>query len=134
MGYETYILIGIIILGAILFGLLYHHTSETNPVETADYDKSINIDNRLDNPIDIRITVENPEGAEIYNRSHYINDSKELDNIFEQKSSDKVKNYNITAIYDDQTESSLIKTSQCFGDSRVSIREDGTLSVTYSIC
>lgn len=134
MRYKTYILIGTIILSGILFVPLYDYISETSPAETADYNKSINIDNRLDNPIDIRITVENPEGAEIHNKSHYINDSKEIDNIFEEKSSDKVKNYNITAIYDDQTESSLIRTSQCFGDSRVSVRDDGTLSVTYSIC
>lgn len=136
MEYKRYILIliSIIIVGIILFGILYEDNPETNPVETPDYNKSINIDNELNNSIDIRIIVRDSERLEIYNKSHYINNSEELNNIFERESSDEIKNYNITAIYDGQTESSIITTSQCFGNSYVTVREDNNLDVTYSVC
>jgi hypothetical protein len=136
MGYKIYILIlvSILILSVILFGLLYEDNPEVDPPETSDFNKSININNELDNPVDIRIIIRNPGLLEVYNKLHYVNDSKELDNVLEQRRSNRVNRYYIKAIYDNQTESSIIRTSQCFGDSLITVKDDNSLNATYSVC
>ena len=151
MGNQKIVIVGVLIV-ALIIGGLFLVTSDINydknlgsqnpsgiqeATNTPDPDKSIDVRNRFDETVNIRVKVRRNSTDEIvYNESYVIEPSEELDSVYNlnKSSPDGIEEYEVIAFYNNTREVVSIHTNGCYGDVFVEVTDSGMLYPYYAIC
>ncbi|MGQ4555837.1 hypothetical protein [Halobellus sp. GM3] len=115
-------------------------TDEWNPTERAseqpDLDKSIRVDNRWNQSVEIRIrVVREATNATVYEETETFASGadREVYNLADADP-DGIESFRVTATARGATESVTVETNACYGNAYVEIQDDGALYLYYAIC